>query len=181
VKEFPPAPFLHYAYGTALAALSKYDEAEAQFRQELKISPESEVPYLRLASLELKKHQAAEAQTMAQRAVQLAADSGEAHYLLGRASLEMGEEEAAVRELETASKLAPGSPEVHFNLAKAYAKAKLPEKAERERAIFARLNARAEQQRSRSGMQPYSGAQNAAEFAPARVEGEKAAGPEHPL
>ena len=181
LKEYPSTPFLHYAYGTALIALSQYDEAETQLRQELQIPPASELPCLRLASLALKKHQPAEALPFAQRAVKLSPDSGEAHYLLGRASFELGQEEAAVRELETASKLAPGSPEVHFNLAKAYAKAKLTEKAEQERAIFARLNALAEQQRSQSGNQAYSGSHNAAEFAPGRAEADKATAPEHPL
>jgi tetratricopeptide (TPR) repeat protein len=181
LKEYPSAPFLHYAYGTAFAALSQYDEAEIQFRQELKISPASELPYIRLASLELKKHQPAEALPFAQSAVKLSPSSGEAHYLLGRAALELGQEEMAVRELEMASKLVPGSPEVHFNLAKAYAKAKLAEKAERERAIFARLNVLAEQQRSHSGNQAYSGSHSAEGLAPARAEAEKATAPEHPL
>jgi hypothetical protein len=61
---------------------------------------------------------------------------------------------------------------VHFNLAKAYAKAKLPEKAEQERAIFARLNALAEQRRSRSGNQAYSGSHDAIDLVPARTETE---------
>lgn len=56
-----------------------------------------------------------------------------------------------------AGKLNLGSPEVHFNLAKAYAKARQPEKAEQERAIFVRLNARAAQQRSAHRSQSYNG------------------------
>jgi len=180
LKQYPSAPFLHYAYATALAALSQYDEAETRFRDELTISPASELPYIRMASLALKRRRPAEALPFAQRAVQLSADSGEAHYLLGRASLELGQQETAVRELEMASKLAPGSPEVHFNLARAYAKAKLTDKAEQERAIFARLNALAEQQRSRSGNQAYSGSHNAEGLAPARVGADKATAPEQP-
>jgi tetratricopeptide (TPR) repeat protein len=179
VKEFPSTPFLHYAYGTAFAALSQYDEAETQFREELKISPASELPYVRMASLELKKHQPAEALRLAQSAVKLSPSSGEAHYLLGRASFELGQDETAIRELENATKLVPGSPEVHFNLAKAYAKAKLLDKAAQERAIFARLNALAEEQRSHSGNQAYGGSHSAAELAPARVEAEKPVKPEH--
>ncbi|MGA7930796.1 MAG: tetratricopeptide repeat protein, partial [Candidatus Sulfotelmatobacter sp.] len=180
LKEYPSVSFLHYAYGTALAALSQFDEAETQQRAELQISPESELPYISLASLALKRHRAAEALASAQRAVQLAPDSFESHYVLGRAYLELGEDEQAVHEFEWAGKLAPGSPEVHFNLAKAYAKAKLPQKAEQERAIFARLNALAEQRRSRSGNQAYAGSHNAVESAPARIETEKATSPQHP-
>jgi tetratricopeptide (TPR) repeat protein len=178
LKEYPSVPFLHYAYGTALAALSKFDEAEIQLRAELKISPESELPYVSLASVALKRYRPAEALSAAQRAVQLAPDSAESHYALGRACLELGQHEQAVHELELASKLAPGSPEVHFNLAKAYAKAKLPEKAEQERAIFARLNALAEQRRSHSGNQAYRGSHEAVELSPARIE--STAPPQHP-
>jgi len=170
LKDYPATPFLHYAYATALASLSQYGEAEAQFRQELRISPASELPYVRLASLALRQHRPADALPQAQRAVQLAPDSAEAHYVLGRTYLELGPEEKAVHELEAASKINPGSPEVHFNLAKAYAKAKLPEKAGEERAIFARLNALAEQQRSQHGNQAYSGSHDTSELSPARLE-----------
>ena len=180
LKEYPSIPFLHYAYGTALAALSQFDEAETQLRAELQISPESELPYVSLASVALKRYHPAEALASAQRAVLLAPDSAESHYVLGRAYLELSQEGQAVREFEQAGKLAPGSPEVHFNLAKAYARAKLPEKAEQERAIFARLNALAEQRRSHSGNQAYGGSHDAVELAPARIEAEKPATPQHP-
>jgi Flp pilus assembly protein TadD len=128
LKEYPSVPFLHYAYGTALAAVSEFDEAEIQLRAELQVPPGSERPYVSLVSVALKRHRPAEALASAQRAVQLAPESAESHYVLGRACLELGQDEQTVHELQTASKLAPGSPEVHFNLAKAYAKAKLPEK-----------------------------------------------------
>jgi tetratricopeptide (TPR) repeat protein len=177
LQQYPSVPFLHYAYGTALAALSQYDEAEIQLRIELQISPGSELPYVSLASLALKRYRLAEALASAQRAVEFAPDSAESHYVLGRAYLELDHHEQAVHEFEQASKLAPGSPEVHFNLAKAYARAKLPEKAEQERAIFARLNATAEQLRRRSGHQAYGGSHDAVELAPARIEIRNAAAP----
>jgi tetratricopeptide (TPR) repeat protein len=181
VKEYPTQQFLHYAYGTAFAALSQYDEAKREFQEEMRISPASELPYIGLASLELKQHQAAEALPLARTAVKLSPGSGEAHYLLGRALLELGQEGAAVNELETAGKLVPGSPEVHFNLAKAYAKAKRADKAEQERAIFRRLNALAEEQRSHSGNQAYGGSHNATGLAPGRLESTQPAKPEHLL
>jgi len=179
LKKYPAVPFLHYAYGTALVALSHFDEAEIQFRAELQISPRSELPYISLASVVLKQYRPAEALPSAQRAVHLAPDSAESHYVLGRAYLELGQDEQAVHELESASQLAPGLPEVHFNLAKAYAKAKLPEKAEQERAIFSRLNGFAEQQRSRSGNQAYGGSHDGLQLAPA-IETENAAAPPGP-
>jgi tetratricopeptide (TPR) repeat protein len=161
IKENPSAAFLHYAYGTALLAVSEFDEASTQMKEEMSISPANELPYIRLASIALRQHNFADAITWSQRALLLAANSAEAHYLLGRASLESGDDVTALRELETASKLSPASPEIHFNLAKAYARAKMPEKAERERVIFSQLNEAMESQRGQSGAQIYAGPHNA--------------------
>jgi predicted Zn-dependent protease len=176
LQQYPATPFLHYVYGTALASLSQYDDAEEQFRQELLISPKSGLPYMRLASIELRKKNAAEALFPAQQAVRFAPDTVEAHYLLGRSYLELGQESASILELETARTMAPGSPEIHFNLAKAYAKAKLPEKEQQERAAFARLNALAEQERSERGDQSYAGPRDTTNFSGSRAD---AAAPEH--
>ena len=140
IKENASAPFLHYAYGTALLAVSKFDEAAAQMQQERTISPTSELPCIRLASTALRQHNFTDAIVWSNCALLLSANSPEAHYLLGRASLESGDNETALRELEAASRLSPASPEIHFNLAKAYTRAKMPEKAEQERAIFSQLN-----------------------------------------
>ena len=157
LRQHPDTPFLHYAYGTALASLSQYDEAEVEFRCEQTVSPKSELPYLRLAAIQLRLGHATEALPSAKHAVELAADSAEAHYLLGRTYLDLGQTDAAVSELDMASRMTPGSPEVHFNLAKAYAKAKRPDKEAEERVIFARLNTLAEQNRGEHGDQSYDG------------------------
>jgi len=157
LRQHPSQPFLHYAYGTALASLSQYDEAKVEFRSEREISPKSELPDIRLAAIQLRVGQPGEALPSAKHAVELAPDSAEAHYLLGRSYLELGQADPALRELEIAAKKAPGSPEVHFNLAKAYAKAKRSDKEAEERSIFNRLNALAEQQRGVRGDQSYNG------------------------
>ncbi|MGO9340381.1 MAG: tetratricopeptide repeat protein [Terracidiphilus sp.] len=148
LDRYPRTPFLHYAYGTALIALSHFDEAAAQMQAEMAISPASELPCVRLASIALRQHDSAAAINWSQQALHLAPNSVDAHYLLGRASLEAGDPMSAIRELEIAGKLSPASPEIHFNLAKAYTRAKMPEKAAQEREIFSRLNAAGE---SRSG------------------------------
>jgi tetratricopeptide (TPR) repeat protein len=179
MKEYPTTPFLHYAYGLGLASLSQYEEAEPQLREEARISPASALPHILLASIELRKHNAADALPSAERAVQLAPESAKAHYILGRAYLELGKEEKALYELETANKINPGSPEVHFNLAKAYARAKQPEKAEEQRAIFAHLNALAEQQRAQGVNQSSGAAMNSMELSPVQTPNAKPSTPEH--
>jgi tetratricopeptide (TPR) repeat protein len=155
LREFPQAPFLHYVYGSALSSLSMFDEAATQFEAETRISPQSELPLVELALLSLQRHSAKEAVASARRAVQLAPSSATAHYVLGRGYLEAGDLDSAAKVLEIAAKMSPGSPEIHFHLARAYARQNLPEKAEEERVIFARLNALAEQRRSATGSQSY--------------------------
>lgn len=140
LQRYPATPFLHYAYGTALVAVSDFDLAARQIQAERTISPASELPCLRLASISLRQHTPEQAIEWAKCAVGLNHDSAEAHYLFGRALLESGDATAAIQELEVAGKLSPSSPEIHFNLAKAYAKADMPEKARTERETFTRLS-----------------------------------------
>jgi tetratricopeptide (TPR) repeat protein len=153
-------PYLHYAYGCALASASRYDEAEEQLAEETKISPESALPFLRRGSIALQLRHAENAVQFAQHAVQLAPDSAEGRYLLGRSWLELGKTGDAVKELEIARGLVPNSPEVRFSLARAYAKAGQTGAAEQERAAFERLNVLVQSQRNISGSQAYGAIQN---------------------
>jgi len=141
VQDYPKTPFLHYAYGDALAATSMYDEAEIQLREEVKLDPNSALPYLRLASISLQRHQSANALEAAKKASAITPQSSEARYLLGRSLLEEGQIPAAIQELETARRLSPNSPKVRFNLARAYARAGRDAEAQQERSEFERLNA----------------------------------------
>lgn len=161
LQQYPSEPFLHYAYGTALLALSEFDQAELQMRREISASPTSELPYIGLASIYLREHLPAAAIPVAKRALSLSPRSAEAHYLLGRSALEAGDDIVAVHELETASRLSSGSLEVHFNLAKAYTRAKMTDAAARERAIFARLNELSENEKKQGANQSYSGPRDA--------------------
>lgn len=140
LARYPDAPFLHYAYGTALIALSEFDQASIEMQAERAISPRSELPCLRLASISLRQHNPAPAVRWAQSALALSPHSVDGHYLMGRASLETGDVATAISELEIAVSLSPASPEIHYNLARAYTKAKMVDKAQRERETFSRLN-----------------------------------------
>jgi predicted Zn-dependent protease len=145
IAEHPTTPWLHYAYGDALDSLSQYDDAEAQMRAELKLNPHNALPWIRLAAIDVQRHQLGDAVKAAQSAVSLAPASPEAHYELGRALLESGEIGKSIAELEKADSLKANSPEIHFALARAYAKANLPEKATAERSTFLQLKSMAAQ------------------------------------
>ncbi|HTV07005.1 MAG TPA: tetratricopeptide repeat protein [Acidobacteriaceae bacterium] len=141
IAQHPTTPWLHYAYGDALESLSQYNDAKAQMRAEMKLSPHSPLPWIRIAAISLRQHLPAEALDAAQTAVRMAPDSAEAHYQLGRAWLENGDAQKAIAELQKASTLRPNSLDIHFVLARAYSKAGLPEKAAAERATFLQLKA----------------------------------------
>jgi len=164
IRAYPAAPMLHYVYGVALSSFSRYDEAALQFAEESRVSPESALPYVQRAFVELQLRRPADALASSQRAVQLAPRSAEAHYVLGRSLLDSGRFPEAAKELETASQINPGSPEVHFNLAKAYARLNRPEDAARERAKFSQLNAEIEKQKSQHGSQAYGAAHSSSEL-----------------
>ena len=151
VQDYPKTPFLHYAYGDALAATSMYDEAESQLQQEIKLDPNNALPYIRLASIDLQRHQSGSALEAAKKACAITPQSSEARYLLGRSLLEEGQIPAAIQELETARRLAPNSPKVRFNLARAYARAGRDAEAQQERSEFERLNAQLPGQRGSYG------------------------------
>lgn len=139
IADHPATPWLHYAYGDALDSLSQYDDAKAQMQAELKVSPNSALPWTRIASIDVRQHLPGDAVQAAQTAVKFAPDSAEAHYELGRAWLEDGDTQKAIAELEKANGIKPDNPEIHFVLARAYTKANQPEKAEAERAVFLQL------------------------------------------
>lgn len=121
LKTYPTTPFLHYAYGSALIFRSRYPEAEAQLREETKLTPTSALPFMRLAVIGLKTHQAQEALPMAERAVKLAPQSALAHEILGRVFSELGSNEQAAKESKTVETLKPEKPDIDFEVAKAYA------------------------------------------------------------
>ncbi len=151
VRDYPKSPFVHYAYGDALAATSMYDEAERQLHDEIQLNPNSVQPFLRLASINLQRHQSADALDAAKKACAMAPESSEARYLLGRSLLEEGQIPASIQELETARRLSPNSPKVRFNLARAYARAGRDAEAQQERSEFERLNAQLPGQSSSYG------------------------------
>jgi tetratricopeptide (TPR) repeat protein len=146
IAEHPETPWLHYAYGEALDSLSQYDDAKAQMQTELKVSPHNALPWIQLASIDVRQHLPADALNAAQTAVAMAPDSAEAHYELGRAWLESGDAQKSIAELEKANTIQPDNPEIHFVLARAYTKANEPEKAAAERAAFMQLKAAANEQ-----------------------------------
>jgi tetratricopeptide (TPR) repeat protein len=130
---------IHNAYGWALMSVSRFNEAQVQFRAESALDPQDATPVVGLAMAALKAKQLELALESSRRAVALAPRSARAHEIYGRTLLERGDHEGAIKELETALGISIDLPEAHFSLARAYTKANRPADAERERQLFLRL------------------------------------------
>lgn len=78
-------------------------------------------------------------------------DSGDAHYLIGKALMKMNRIKESVPELELAAKRNPEDSKAHFQLALAYEALGEKDKANAERQALARTKQRANQQGMASG------------------------------
>jgi len=107
IAENPTAPYLHYRYGLALAAASQSEEAIKEMREEVRLSPESALPWIELAKLYNQEKRHEEMLEAARRAVRLAPDSAEAHRALAEALQSVGEIKDASAESDTKKKLEP--------------------------------------------------------------------------
>lgn len=170
IQDNPTTPFLHYAYGAMLAELSEYKPAEQELLAEIKINPDSSMPYMQLAYVYIRLSRFDDALPLARRAVALVPQSFAAHYLLGRALLETGQLYPSIEELSIAKRLGPFSPEVRYNLARALARAKRPRQAAEEQAEFERLNAMVEKAKQKAPPQSYRESSDRGDTAPHQVQ-----------
>jgi tetratricopeptide (TPR) repeat protein len=150
ITRFPEAPNAHYCYGLFLLGQGS-DEALAQFREEMRVQPQSVYPRLETAFELLKRGDFAEARPYAEDAVRLAPGLFAAHNALGRVLVELGEIPRGVAELEEAARLAPESPEMFFALAQAYGRAGRKEDAAQAKATFQRLEEARRSKRTQGG------------------------------
>jgi tetratricopeptide (TPR) repeat protein len=138
LAEFPTEPDVHYLYGTYLAR-DRPDEALAEFKRELELSPNHVLARVQIAQELLKRNEVEAAAPYAGEAVRLGPKNFLARKVLGQVELQAGRVERAIAELETARTLEPTSPTVRFQLARAYQRAGRAADAARERAEFTRL------------------------------------------
>jgi tetratricopeptide (TPR) repeat protein len=138
VSRFPSEPNVHYAFGNYLL-VEEPDRAIEEYRKELRLSPDHYPSMLQIAVAETGKGRAAEAVTIAEKAVAIAPNAPAGRLVLGRALLEAGQAERAIQELEAGAKLSPANPGFYFSLARAYRTVGREADAARARARFAKL------------------------------------------
>jgi tetratricopeptide (TPR) repeat protein len=138
-RRYPNQPGIHYFRGTIYSFEDKSAGAEREYRQELTISPRHSPSMIALAAIDLDKANRIEAGELARSAIQADPNNPEAHHLLGRVLLEVGDLHASLKELEEAKQLAPDSPTVRAHLAMVYTKLGRKQEAKAESAAFLAL------------------------------------------
>ncbi|MBM3598995.1 MAG: tetratricopeptide repeat protein [Alphaproteobacteria bacterium] len=108
----------HNNLGNALRDLCRFPEAIAAFEAALKLAPDH-APVLANFAAALEATSAPghldRADELAARAVRLAPELADAHYVLGMVRLRQGDRRAALSAFEAAARLAPDYAEAHYN------------------------------------------------------------------
>jgi len=112
LQEYPDTPYLHYAYGSALAAAGRNQEAEVQFREESRMSPKSPLPLIALASLAMQDKRPHDALVAAQQAKDLPPDLAAVHAALADAYQALGQTASATSERARQAELADRAPAI---------------------------------------------------------------------
>jgi tetratricopeptide (TPR) repeat protein len=119
----PEIPYLHLAYGKALATAKHPHRALLQMQAEEKISPQSALPWVEAAQLYIGLHQTSAALTAARRAVALDPKSTAALQSLAQALQANGETSAARKLRARAGSLPAEAPQREERLVQMYAAA----------------------------------------------------------
>ena len=121
LSAYPKTPYLHLAYGKALAAAGHSRQALLQMRLEEAISPQSALPWRETAQIDLRRHQDATAIPAARRAVALDPNSSVAQQTLAQALQAGGETSAARKHSALAAALPAQAPQREPRLVQIYA------------------------------------------------------------
>jgi len=140
VSHYGDRPNVHYFRGMLYFFDKQEEEAQAEFRRELEISPKNASAMIQLALAQASlREKLDEAENNASNALSIDSENPLGHYALGTVLLLQGKYEPSVGELQRAAKLAPGSARVHFQLANAYRRLDRMSDFEREKALFENL------------------------------------------
>lgn len=138
VQRYPDYPNLHYGYGMFLLEARDTPSAIAEFKQEIRNTPDHVFAHLQIAAADYKVDSAA-GLPYAEEAVRLNPRLPFGHYLLGLLRLDIDDYRGAIPELELAKKSFPRDSKLYFALGSAYARAGREQDAKRARETFARL------------------------------------------
>ena len=135
----------HHSLGLCFTSFGHYPLAENYYKRAIRLAEGQSMNfaqgYLDLAELltRIESVKVAEGEVFARRAKELAPDSSEAHFLVGKALYRQGRYEEAIPELRKAVRLDPENTKPHFLLARIYKSMGLEAEAKSEWDIFNQL------------------------------------------
>ena len=139
----PNAPDLHFRLGRALLLASHNPEAleqsAAEFRSELKLSPEDAACEFQLGQIAQVQGKTDEAKSHFERAVSFSPNFVQALIALGKLNSEEKKYSEAISQLSRATELQPSNEAAHYALLTAYRNAGEMDKAKAEKAILDRI------------------------------------------
>jgi tetratricopeptide (TPR) repeat protein len=139
----PNAPELHFHLGRAILLQSHsreaLQEASAEFRSELKVSPEDSASEFQLGQIAQAQGNTADAKTHFERAVSLSPTFVQALIALGKIHLQNKQYQQAVSALTRATQLQPGNESAHYALLTVYRDSGHMDKAKAEKTILDQL------------------------------------------
>ena len=143
IQMNPNAPDLHFRLGRALLLESHspetLDQAAAEFRSELKLSPEDGACEFQLGQIAQVQGKTAEAKSHFERAISLSPNFVQALIALGKLKSEERKYPDAISLLSRATELQPANESAHYALLTAYRNAGDMDKAKAEKATLDRL------------------------------------------
>lgn len=130
---------VHYLIGYALRSQGKLAEAIPLFQKELEYHPKHTDSFANLGFAHLELGNFAEAEKSLRAALALNDNNSEAHFDLGRLMVRQKRYEEGISELTRAITLKPDYTQAHYQLFLAYTRTSQKEKADKELAIFQKL------------------------------------------
>ena len=119
-QAYPSDPHIRNFRGVTLVRLGKNDEAEAEYREAVRLDPRMEDAYRNLGLLEWTEHRLDAASKDLRHALALASGDSFAHHYLGRVLLDSKDYAPAIVELDRSSVAWPHDPDFLIEVATAY-------------------------------------------------------------
>jgi Flp pilus assembly protein TadD len=119
-REHPTDALIRNFRGIVLVRIGQTPEAEAEYREAVRIDPHMADAYRNLGFLKWTEHQLEPAREALQHSLQLVPGDSFAHYYLGRVELDAQNYVAAIQELSASGMQLPADPIFSMQLAAAY-------------------------------------------------------------
>jgi tetratricopeptide (TPR) repeat protein len=120
VKAAPQEPNLHFGLGYLHWKMKQYDDAEADFKNELSLDSDNAQAMAFLGDVLLKKDDPGAALLLIKKALQSRKDIRIAYVDLGAILAQQGQNQDAIVALKRAIDLDPEQPDAHFRLGRVY-------------------------------------------------------------